>query len=44
MTMKTISCHDCESEIKIKDLYDEIDLADLKYCPLCGSDNTEAHK
>jgi Zn finger protein HypA/HybF involved in hydrogenase expression len=40
-TTKKIVCHDCEAEIIIKDKHDEIALEDLKYCPICGSDNIE---
>ena len=37
--IKTIECHECGNDLKIKDKYDEIELSDLKYCPFCGSDN-----
>ena len=36
---KTLECHDCGAEIHIVDKYEDIAAEDLKYCPLCGSEN-----
>ena len=34
-----IECHDCEKEIHIVDKYEDVELEDLKCCPICGGDN-----
>lgn len=41
MNRKLIECHDCSEETTILDQYDEIDSEDIKYCPYCGSENTQ---
>lgn len=42
MTKMQLMCHDCEREMVITDNYNEIELADIKHCPLCGGeDNIE---
>lgn len=38
---KKIECHDCGAELVIKDKHNEIELDNLSFCPLCGSDNIE---
>lgn len=38
---KTIECHDCASEVKVVDTYEELNIEDIKFCPLCGSENIE---
>lgn len=38
---KDINCHDCGSSVRIKDKDEEFEISDLKYCPICGSDNVD---
>lgn len=40
MSIKHIECHDCGNETLIKETK-EISEDDIKFCPICGSDNIE---
>lgn len=44
MSIKTIECHDCGIEIKIKDQFEELSMCDIKYCPVCGGKNIEVNE
>jgi hypothetical protein len=37
--LKTLECHDCGGEIHIHDQYEDIKADELKFCPLCSSEN-----
>ena len=41
---KTISCHDCAKEVKIVDKYEEIEIEEIQYCPLCGGQNIDVNE
>jgi len=41
---KLVQCHDCEAEVKVSDMYGDLDASDIKHCPLCGSDNIEVYE
>ena len=41
---KNLGCHDCGISIIILDEYDEIEIKQMVYCPICGSENIETRR